>query len=47
MAEIDGKLDVPVVIVSIMVLFPSVEHVGNHVFEVCVQSCGLCVKESS
>jgi len=46
MAEVDGKLDVCVVIVNVMVFFISVKHVGNHVFEVCVQSCSLCVKES-
>lgn len=46
MAEVDGKLDVRVVIVNVMVFFVSVGHVGNHVFAVCVQSCSLCVKES-
>jgi len=46
MAEVDGKLDVPVIIVNVMVFFLPVEHVGNRVFEVCVQSCSLCVKES-
>jgi len=38
MAEVDGKLDVTVVIVNVMVFSLSVEHVGNHVFEVCMQS---------
>lgn len=48
MAEVDGKPDVPVVVVNGMVFFSplSVEHVGNHVFDICVQSCSLCVKES-
>jgi len=47
MAEVDGKPDVPVVLVNVMVFFfLSVEHVGSHVFDVCVKSCSLCVKEN-
>jgi hypothetical protein len=44
MAEINGKLDVTVVIVYVMVLFLSLEHVGYHVFKVYVQRCSLDVK---